>query len=131
MNSTLELDESQTSRSASPDHARPSYTENARTVSASASSGHRAFVTAIIDRWIYVFMAGLFVVTTLAGFIPDSIVNEERKDVPRLAIVNTGAIRFDIFQGAFTRDSTYLISPFVSKFNYIADVPYAVASKVL
>ncbi|KAI4863483.1 Metallo-dependent phosphatase-like protein [Hypoxylon rubiginosum] len=63
--------------------------------------------------------------------IPDSIVNEERKDVPRLAIVNTGAIRFDIFQGAFTRDSTYLISPFVSKFNYIADVPYAVASKVL
>ncbi|KAI0172645.1 Metallo-dependent phosphatase-like protein [Hypoxylon sp. FL1284] len=63
--------------------------------------------------------------------LPDSIVNEERKDVPRLAIVNTGAIRFDIFQGGFTKDSTYLISPFVSKFNYIADVPYAVASKVL
>ncbi|KAI1779114.1 Metallo-dependent phosphatase-like protein [Hypoxylon cercidicola] len=63
--------------------------------------------------------------------LPDSILNEERKDVPRLAIVNTGAIRFDIFQGAFTRDSTFLISPFVSKFNYVADVPYAVASKVL
>ncbi|KAI1764419.1 5'-nucleotidase [Hypoxylon sp. FL1150] len=63
--------------------------------------------------------------------LPDSIVNEERKDVPRLAIVNTGAIRFDIFKGAFTRDSTFLISPFISKFNYIADVPYAVASKVL
>ncbi len=27
----------------------------------------------IIDRWIYVFMAALFVVTTLAGFIPDSL----------------------------------------------------------
>ncbi|KAI1099259.1 Metallo-dependent phosphatase-like protein [Jackrogersella minutella] len=63
--------------------------------------------------------------------LPKAIVNEERKDVPRLAILNTGAIRFDIFQGAFTKDSTYLISPFVSKFNYIADVPYAVASKVL
>ncbi|KAI1483257.1 ser/Thr protein phosphatase family [Daldinia eschscholtzii] len=63
--------------------------------------------------------------------LPDSIVNEERKDVPRLAIVNTGAIRFDIFKGAFTKDSTYLISPFISRFNYIPDVPYAVASKVL
>ncbi|KAI1472394.1 ser/Thr protein phosphatase family [Daldinia caldariorum] len=63
--------------------------------------------------------------------LPDSIVNKERKDVPRLAIVNTGAIRFDIFKGAFTKDSTYLISPFISKFNYIPDVPYAVASKVL
>lgn len=27
-----------------------------------------------IDRWIYVFMAALFVATTLAGFIPDSLV---------------------------------------------------------
>ncbi|KAI1080221.1 Metallo-dependent phosphatase-like protein [Whalleya microplaca] len=63
--------------------------------------------------------------------LPDSIVNEERANVSRLAILNTGAIRFDIFKGAFTKDSTYLISPFTSKFNYIADVPYAVAAKVL
>ncbi|KAI0138168.1 Metallo-dependent phosphatase-like protein [Hypoxylon sp. NC0597] len=63
--------------------------------------------------------------------LPKSIANEERKDIPRLAILNTGAIRFDIFKGAFTKDSTYLISPFVSKFNYVADVPYAVASKVI
>lgn len=63
--------------------------------------------------------------------LPTAITNPERKHVPRLAIVNTGAIRFDIFQGPFTKDSTYLISPFVSKFNYIADVPYAVASKVI
>ncbi|KAF3062253.1 hypothetical protein GL218_02884 [Daldinia childiae] len=63
--------------------------------------------------------------------IPGTIVNEERKDVPRLAIVNTGAIRFDIFKGAFTKDSTYLISPFISRFNYIPDVPYTIASKVL
>lgn len=26
------------------------------------------------DRWIYVFMAGLFITTALAGFIPDSVV---------------------------------------------------------
>lgn len=29
--------------------------------------------TAIIDRWIYVFMAALFFVTALAGFVPDSL----------------------------------------------------------
>jgi hypothetical protein len=28
--------------------------------------------TAFADRWIYVFMAGLFIVTVLIGFIPDS-----------------------------------------------------------
>src|SRR5215471_14673498 len=27
----------------------------------------------VADRWIYVFMAALFVLTTLVGFIPDSI----------------------------------------------------------
>lgn len=30
-------------------------------------------ITALIDRWIYVFMAALFFVTTLAGFVPDSL----------------------------------------------------------
>lgn len=29
--------------------------------------------TNFVDRWIFVFMAALFVVTTLAGFIPDSL----------------------------------------------------------
>ncbi|KAI1434125.1 ser/Thr protein phosphatase family [Xylaria sp. CBS 124048] len=63
--------------------------------------------------------------------LPDSIVNENRTDKPRLTIVNTGAIRFDIFKGPFTKDSTYLLSPFTSKFNYVPDVPYEVAKKVL
>lgn len=38
---------------------------------------------AFIDRWIYVFMAGLFVATTLVGFIPDSI--------SKLAAIQAGA----------------------------------------
>ncbi|KAI0439064.1 ser/Thr protein phosphatase family [Xylaria telfairii] len=63
--------------------------------------------------------------------IPDAVVNKERADKPHLTIVNTGAIRFDVFKGTFTTDSTYLLSPFTSKFNYIPDVPYAVAKKVL
>ncbi|KAI0531874.1 ser/Thr protein phosphatase family [Xylaria digitata] len=62
---------------------------------------------------------------------PDAVVNKERADKPRLTIINTGAIRFDIFKGTFTKDSTYLISPFTSKFNYIPDVPYDVAKKVI
>ncbi|KAG6003153.1 hypothetical protein E4U21_002307 [Claviceps maximensis] len=62
---------------------------------------------------------------------PDVVVNEKRKDKSRLAIMNTGGIRFDIFQGPFTRDSTYLVSPFESGFNYVPDVPYHIANKVL
>ena len=62
---------------------------------------------------------------------PDVVVNKKRKDQPRLAILNTGAVRFDIFKGAFTRDSTYLISPFTSGFNYVPDVPYGIAKKLL
>ena len=35
------------------------------------ASGNGGF-TAFADRWIYVFMAGLFIATVLLGFIPDS-----------------------------------------------------------
>lgn len=63
--------------------------------------------------------------------LPEIIVNEQRKDIPRLAIINTGAIRFDIFKGPFTLDTTYIISPFTSKMAYIPEVPYNIAKKVL
>ncbi|KAK7409359.1 hypothetical protein QQX98_008484 [Neonectria punicea] len=62
---------------------------------------------------------------------PDIITRKDRKDKPRLAITNTGGIRFDIFKGPFTRDSTYAVSPFLSGFRYIPDVPYKAASKVI
>ncbi len=63
--------------------------------------------------------------------VPDIVVNPDRKDIPTLAFVNTGAMRFDIFKGTFTRDTTYIISPFVSKFRYIKDVPYTSAKVIL
>ncbi|KAK4250984.1 Metallo-dependent phosphatase-like protein [Corynascus novoguineensis] len=63
--------------------------------------------------------------------LPDVAINPSRKDVPRLVIFNTGAIRFDIFKGAFTRDATYIVSPFLSTFTYIPDVPYSMARKVI
>lgn len=48
-----------------------------------------------------------------------------------LVITNTGAMRFDIFRGPFTRDTEYLVSPFTSGFNFVPDVPLNIASKVL
>ncbi|KAI4121708.1 MAG: hypothetical protein LQ347_006767, partial [Umbilicaria vellea] len=57
--------------------------------------------------------------------------DSKRGDKPRLLIINTGAIRFDIFKGPFTRDSTYSVSPFTSGFRYIKDVPYSLAKGVL
>lgn len=63
--------------------------------------------------------------------LPEIAINDDRKEVPRLVIMNTGAIRFDIFKGKFTRDTTYIISPFLSVLHYIPDVPYEVASKVI
>jgi 2',3'-cyclic-nucleotide 2'-phosphodiesterase (5'-nucleotidase family) len=63
--------------------------------------------------------------------LPDVVVNEDRREEARLAILNTGAIRFDIFKGAFTTDTTFIVSPFLSVFAYIPDVPYFVAKKVI
>lgn len=48
-----------------------------------------------------------------------------------LAITNTGAMRFDIFKGPFTKDSVYLVSPFTSGIHYVKDVPLKVAHKLL
>ncbi len=63
--------------------------------------------------------------------LPNVTVSEKRKGVPSLAVLNTGTIRFDIFKGAFTRDSTFIVSPFLSGLRYVPDVPYSVAKKVL
>lgn len=63
--------------------------------------------------------------------LPDIAVNASRRDVPRLVIANTGAIRFDIVKGPFTRDSTYIVSPFLSVLAYIPDVPYDMAREVI
>lgn len=63
--------------------------------------------------------------------LSDVAINLKRKDIPRLVIFNTGGMRFDIFKGTFTRDSTYIVSPFVSTLKYIKDVPFKAASQVL
>lgn len=43
------------------------------TVSETLEAPRKPSLVAVIDRWIYVFMAALFVATALAGFVPASI----------------------------------------------------------
>ena len=57
--------------------------------------------------------------------------DEKRGDFPALVLLNTGAVRFDIYQGAFTVDTIYSVFPFTNNFRYIQDVPFDVAVKVL
>ena len=63
--------------------------------------------------------------------LPDMVLDVERADVPRMVLTNTGALRFDIFKGPFTVDTTYTVSPFTSGFRYIKDVPFSVAKRLL
>ncbi|KAI9845032.1 MAG: hypothetical protein M1838_001936 [Thelocarpon superellum] len=63
--------------------------------------------------------------------IPDTVTDPKRKDQAKMVITNTGAIRFDIFKGAFTRDHTFIVSPFESEFRFIKDVPYNTAKRLL
>ncbi|KAJ4355363.1 uncharacterized protein N0V89_003379 [Didymosphaeria variabile] len=59
------------------------------------------------------------------------VINETRKDTPRLIIINTGSVRFDLAKGPFTYDDSFIVSPFDDAFQFIPDVPYSQASKVL
>ena len=63
--------------------------------------------------------------------LPSKIHDPLRGDTPRMLITNTGAIRFDIFKGPFTVDTTYTVSPFTSEFRYIKDVPFSIAKRLL
>ncbi|MCJ1289071.1 hypothetical protein MMC34_000603 [Xylographa carneopallida] len=60
-----------------------------------------------------------------------TVVNASRATVPRLIIVNTGGIRFDLIEGPFTYDDSFIVSPFTDGFQYIPNVPYSQASQVL
>jgi hypothetical protein len=63
--------------------------------------------------------------------LPDSLHDESRSDKPGVVIFNSGGIRFDLFQGPFTRDTTFALSSFGNKFRYIKDIPYKKANRIL
>ena len=59
------------------------------------------------------------------------VVNKQRADVPHIVIINGGSQRFDVFRGAFTYDTSFLVSPFTSRFWFAKDVPWQVAGRLL
>ena len=62
---------------------------------------------------------------------PDMVEDSQRKEIPRMVLTNTGALRFGIFEGPFTIDTTYSVSPFTSGFRFIKEVPFEIAKKLL
>ena len=60
-----------------------------------------------------------------------TVINTTRANTPRLIVVNSGSIRFDLVQGPFTYDDSFIVSPFTDGFQYISDVPYSIASGVV
>ncbi|CAG7997550.1 unnamed protein product [Penicillium salamii] len=59
------------------------------------------------------------------------VVNPDRSANSRMIIVNRGVVRYDLVQGPFTLDDSYIVCPYHNAFNYFPDVPYSLASKVL
>jgi hypothetical protein len=62
--------------------------------------------------------------------LPESIGNKSVSDKAGLVLVNTGAIRFDMLKGPFTKDTAYIVCPFAGGFRYTENVPYGKALKI-
>ena len=69
--------------------------------------------------------------TVLQKALAATVINETRKDNPRLIILNTGSVRFDLVEGPFTFDDSFIVSPFTDSFQFLPDVPYANAKQVV
>lgn len=63
--------------------------------------------------------------------LPDIIKDALHSNGSKLVLMNTGSLRFDIFEGPFTVDTTYTVSPFTSAFRQIKNVPYSIAKQLL
>jgi hypothetical protein len=60
----------------------------------------------------------------LSKALSATVINPDRSTVPRYIIINTGSIRFDLVQGPFSFDDSFIVSPFDDAFQYIPNVPY-------
>lgn len=52
-------------------------------------------------------------------------------DKPKIALMNTGGLRFDVFKGKFTRDTVFIVSPFENRWKVVRNVPWKMAKHVL
>lgn len=57
--------------------------------------------------------------------------NPDRKGVSNFVIANSGAQRFDLYAGNFTKNDQFIVSPFTDAFLYFKDVPYGDAREVV
>ncbi|OOF90564.1 hypothetical protein ASPCADRAFT_519130 [Aspergillus carbonarius ITEM 5010] len=60
---------------------------------------------------------------------PDGKVKPE--DSPRVILMGTGGIRYDLYQGPFSVGDAFTVSPYNDTFLYLPDVSYDVAKQVL
>lgn len=58
-------------------------------------------------------------------------INNSRANVSNIIIANSGALRFDLYAGTFTKNDQLTVSPFTDAFLYIPAVPLGVAQDVL
>ena len=58
-------------------------------------------------------------------------INNTRANIPNVMITNSGALRFDVHAGPFTKNDQLTASPFNDAFLYIANVTAGVANQVL
>ena len=49
--------------------------------------------------------------------------------ISRMVMINTGAIRYDLYEGPFTKDSEFIVLPFENSWNYIT-LPLKIASRI-
>ncbi|MCJ1358997.1 MAG: hypothetical protein MMC33_008997 [Icmadophila ericetorum] len=106
----------------------PNPTQKAIAVSAKATptATPSAFADLVYSRR-YVDWNRLSMSTALQA----TVINASRSTTPRLIIINSGSIRFDLIEGPFTYDDSFIVSPFTDEFQFIPDVPYSMASTVL
>ncbi|KAL8715608.1 MAG: hypothetical protein Q9220_000945 [cf. Caloplaca sp. 1 TL-2023] len=77
------------------------------------------------------FLAEGNIFNLLQTALAATVINASRADVPRLIIINTGSIRFDLVKGPFTFDDSFIVSPFDDAFQFLPNVPYSLASQVI
>ncbi|KAI7504005.1 calcineurin-like phosphoesterase [Hortaea werneckii] len=98
---------------------------------------NNSLLSLLADRILPESFASLYNATTSSTIPGDPETSTATDDhhhshhKPCIILTNTGALRFDLFEGPFTLDSTFLISPFTSGFRMIRDVPFPAADRVL
>ena len=77
------------------------------------------------------FLSENNIYSLLSTALSATVVNQTRADNARIIIINTGSVRYDLIEGPFTYDDSFIVSPFDDAFQFIPDVPYSQASQVL